>query len=270
MAAARPATEFATSADGTRIAFDREGSGPLLVLVDGALVSRAMGPSRALQEALRDRFTVVAFDRRGRGESGDAPEGRLDDAPEREIEDLRAVIDAVGGDAVVLGQSSGAALAYRAAAAGVPMRRLVGFEAPWLGMKPGEDYLATLDDLIARDERGKAVSYFLVTMVSAPAFVPVMLRVMRTPWKAMTGIAPTLRYDARVMGGDFALPAAELGRIGIPTLVLVGGKSPAPMTRAQDAVAAAIPGARHEVIPGQNHQVSAAALAPVAAAFLGE
>jgi pimeloyl-ACP methyl ester carboxylesterase len=260
------ATEFASSADGTRIAFDREGSGPLLVLVDGALVSRAMGPAKPLQEALRDRFTVVAYDRRGRGESGDAP----DYEPAREIEDLHAVIDAAGGNASVLAQSSGAALAYRAAAAGVPMRRLVGFEAPWLGMKPGEDYLATLDDLVARDERGRAVSYFLVTMVSAPAFVPVMLRVMRKPWKAMTAIAPTLRYDARVMGGDFALPADELGRIGIPTLVLVGGKSPAAMTAAQDAVAAAIPGARHEVLPGQTHQVSARALAPVAAAFLGE
>jgi pimeloyl-ACP methyl ester carboxylesterase len=261
-----PATEFATAADGIRIAFDRVGAGPVLVLVDGAMCSRAFGPARALQEALRDRYTVVAYDRRGRGESGDAE----DYAPQREFDDLRAVIDAVGGRAFVAGQSSGAALAYRAAAHGVPMRRLAGFEAPWIGVTTGEDYTATLDDLIARDERGKAVTYFLTTMVGAPGFVPVMLRVMGKPWRGMTAIAPTLRYDARVMGSAFGPPLDELARIAVPTLALVGGKSPARMAEAQQAVADAIPGARLQTLSGQTHQVSAGALAPALAAFFGE
>jgi pimeloyl-ACP methyl ester carboxylesterase len=266
MAAATRTTEFAVSADGTRIAFDREGAGPVIVLVDGALCRRDFGPSRPLQEALRDRFTVVAYDRRGRGESGDTTPY----APERELEDLRAVIDAVGGEAFVLGQSSGAALAYRAAAAGVPIRRLAAFEAPWIGVKPGEDYADALDGMISRGENGKAVGYFLVTMVGAPAFVPVVMRLMGKAWASMKEVAPTLRYDARVMGAAFSPPVDELARIGIPTLVLVGGKSPDRMTATQEAVAAAIPGARHTVIPGQNHQITAAALSPVAAAFFGE
>lgn len=260
------ATEFATSADGVRIAFDRVGAGPVLVLVDGAMCSRAFGPSRGLQEALRDRFTVVAYDRRGRGESGDAP----DYAPERELDDLRAVIEATGGDAFVAGQSSGAALGYRAAAAGVPILRLAGFEAPWIGVAPGEDYTATLDTLIARDERGRAVSYFLTTMVGAPAFVPLMLRVMGRPWRGMTAIAPTLRYDARIMGAAFAPPLDELSRVAVPTLALVGGRSPARMAAAQREIADAIPEARLATLPRQTHQVSAAALAPVLADFFGE
>lgn len=264
-AATELATEFATSADGTRIAFDRLGSGPVLVLTDGALCSRAFGPARPLQAAMSERFTAIAWDRRGRGESGDTQPY----AAEREIEDLHAVIEAAGGDAFVFGQSSGAALVYRAAAAGVPMRKVAGFEAPWVGRKPGEDYLATLDGFIDRDERGKAVGYFLTTMVGGPAFLPFMLRLMGKPWRSMQAVAPTLRYDARVMGAEFAVPADVLGRIAIPALVSVGGKSPLRMATAQEQAAAAIPGAEHRVLEGQTHQVSEKALLPVLSAFFG-
>lgn len=260
-----PATEFATSSDGTRIAFDRAGTGPVLVLTDGALCSRDFGPARALQQAMSARFTAIAWDRRGRGESGDTAAY----AVERELEDLHAVIDACGGDAFVFGQSSGAALAYRAAAAGIPMRKVAGFEAPWVGRKPGEDYLATLDDLIGRDERGKAVGYFLTTMVGGPAFLPFMLRLMGKPWRAMRDAAPTLAYDARIIGAAFTPPLDELARIGVPALVLAGGKSPARMTAAQEAVAAAIPGAQYRVLERQTHQVGEQALEPVLTAFFG-
>jgi pimeloyl-ACP methyl ester carboxylesterase len=263
----------ATSADGTPIAFEREGSGPVLVLVDGALCSRAFGPGRDLQAALRDRFAVVLYDRRGRGDSGDTQPY----APEREIEDLRAVIEATAGadGAFVAGQSSGAALVYRAAAAGVPMRRLAGYEAPWVGLRAGadgapRDHLGELDGMIARGENGKAVGYFMTRMVGGPWFLPLMLRLMGSTWRKLRAAAPTLPYDARVMGAAFTPPTDELARIAVPTLALCGGKSPAEMSRAQDAVAAAIPGARRETLAGQMHQVSATALAPVLAGFFGE
>src|SRR5690349_4141482 len=101
------------SKDGTTIAYDQRGSGPALVLVDGALCSRAQGPMPELAELLADRFTVYNYDRRGRGDSGDAGEY----AVEREIEDLAAIIEAAGGSAYMYGTSSGAALVLHALAA---------------------------------------------------------------------------------------------------------------------------------------------------------
>lgn len=266
------ATEFATSADGTRIAFERAGTGPVLVHVDGALCSRAFGPAPDIIAAFRDAYTVVTYDRRGRGESGDT----LPYAPEREFDDLRAVIEAAGGEAIVLAQSSGAALAYRAAAAGVPMRALVGYEAPWVGIRTGrggaaQDYVQTLDRLIAEGRNGKAVDYFMVDMVNGPAFLPILFRtMMRKAWKTLQATAPTLRYDARVMGADFRVPTAELDRVAVPTLVLCGSKAAAEMSAAQEQVAAAIPDARHQVLAGQTHQVSPAALRAALDRFLTE
>ncbi|MGH3167053.1 MAG: alpha/beta fold hydrolase, partial [Trebonia sp.] len=105
-------THAAASADGTTIAYEVRGDGPALVLVDGALCRRDMGPSRGFAEALADRFTVYTYDRRGRGESS---AGTGSWAVEREVEDLAAVIEAAGGRACLLGTSSGAALALEAA-----------------------------------------------------------------------------------------------------------------------------------------------------------
>jgi pimeloyl-ACP methyl ester carboxylesterase len=266
--AAVATTEYATSADGTRIAFERMGTGPVVVLVDGAMCYREFGPSRPLAAELSDRYTVVAYDRRGRGESGNA----LPYAVEREVDDLRAVIEAVGGEAFVLGQSSGSGLAYEAAAAGVPMRSLVGYEAPYFGLRPGKDgapldFVGDLDSLIAAGENGKAVDYFMVKMVKGPWFMPLMMRSMRKVWKQLLVVAPTLPYDARVMNGDFQVPAERFRGIRIPTLVLVGGKAAEEMKTAQLTIAATIPGARHAVLEGQTHQVSPAALGPAAVEF---
>lgn len=274
-APATPQTEFAVSSDGTRIAFQREGQGPVLVLVDGALCYRAFGPSQPFAAQLRDAYTVVSYDRRGRGESGDAPTY----ADELEIDDLGAVITAATATssasadhpserAFVLGFSSGAALAYRAAAAGVPMRRLVGYEAPYVGRRPGKrgetlDYLADLDAFIARGDNGKAVDYFMVKMVGGPAFLPLVFRLMRGPWAKLRATAPTLRYEARVMGGTFDAPVDELAHIDVPTLVVWGGKAAPEMVAGNETVAAAIPGSQSRVLEGQTHNVSPGALVPV-------
>src|SRR6478735_5993041 len=101
--------ETVRSPDGTTIAFDRGGRGPSLVIVNGALSDRRAVPD--LASRLADQLTVIAYDRRGRGDSTDTPPY----AVEREIEDLAAVIASTGGSASVLGYSSGAILALRAA-----------------------------------------------------------------------------------------------------------------------------------------------------------
>jgi pimeloyl-ACP methyl ester carboxylesterase len=257
-------TEFATSSDGTRIAFSREGEGPVLVLVDGAMCYRDFGPSQPFTEELKGEFTVVSYDRRGRGESGDSSAYEV----RHEIDDLRAVLDAVGGDAFVLGFSSGAGLAYRAAAAGVKMRKLVGYEAPWVGLRGGRDYVSDLDALAAAGRGDKMVDYFMTKMIGAPFFVPIMFRLMGANWKKLKAVGTTIRYDARVMGGDFEVPAGELATVTVPTMVVWGSKAAKEMAKGNRTVAATIPGAQHRILDGQTHNVTPAALHPVLTEFL--
>lgn len=264
-------TEFAISADGTRIAFSRQGSGPVLVLVDGAMCHRGFGPAAEMTEVFRDGFTVVSYDRRGRGESGDSSAYEV----ERELDDLRAVVAAVAepGEASLLGFSSGAALALRGAAAGIPVRRVIAYEAPYIWARWGaegaaaRDDLTTMRDLIARDRRGKAIGHFMVDMVGAPAFVPLMMRLSGRVWKQLLEVAPTLPNDTAVMT-SFVPPLEEFAAIPVPVLVMAGTKSKAEMRDPQREIAAAIPRGEHAELEGQDHQVKGAALRPAILDFL--
>ena len=259
-------TEFTTSQDGTRIAYEKVGSGPALVLVDGAMCYRDFGPCRSLAEHLADQFTVYFYDRRGRGESGDtAPY-----APEREYEDLAAVIGAAGGNAFVAGFSSGGGLALRAAAHGVGMRALASYEAPFVGQvtvkgKP-VDALATLKSKLAAGDRAGMISFFMVDMVGGPRFLPIMMRLMPKVHHQLQAVAHTLPYDTELMNG-FVVPSSELAGIRVPTLVMVGGQAKPNMVAGVQGVADAVPGAVHELLPGQTHQVSNDAIAPHLRAF---
>src|SRR5690349_3010578 len=142
-----------TSADGTTIAYETTGSGPALVLVDGAMCYRASGPARPLAAALADTFTVHLYDRRGRGESGNT----LPWSEDREIEDLAAVLEAAGGEAALVGESSGAVLAADAAAKLPGVTHLALYEPPFIvddTRAPREaTFTADTEALIARDDR---------------------------------------------------------------------------------------------------------------------
>jgi pimeloyl-ACP methyl ester carboxylesterase len=263
-------TRFATSADGTSIAYEVTGEGPVLVLVDGALCSRTMGPSRDLASALGGEFRVVAYDRRHRGESG---AGASSYATEREVEDLAAVIDAVGGTAHVFGASSGGALALEAARAGVPMERLAVYEAPFIvdDTHPGNDpqLPRRLEAMVAEGRRGEAVKTFMRT-VGAPAPVVAMMRLMPV-WKKLTGVAHTLPYDLSLViehEQGRPLPEGYYDAVTPEALVIAGGKSPEYMRNAQAAIAEAVPKARLEVLPGQTHMIKAKVVAPVLTEFL--
>ncbi|NQX13262.1 alpha/beta hydrolase [Microbacteriaceae bacterium VKM Ac-2855] len=266
MAGTSTLTATVRSVDGTRIAIETIGTGPAVVLVDGAMCRRGFGPARALAEALADRYTVTFYDRRGRDDSGDtAPY-----AVAREVEDLAAVIRAAGADPFVYGTSSGGALALEAAIAGVPMRSLAVYETPYISAAGSEqsriDHRAALQRLIDANDRPAAVKYFLVDMVGAPAFVPLMMRVIPGVWPKVRAVAHTLPYDAAVMG-DFTVPIERLAAVRARTLVLGGGKGKANMKRAVRDVAAAVPGAEFRELAGQTHEVSAKAMAPALAAF---
>lgn len=256
-----------TSADGTTIAFSTTGSGPAVILVDGALCHRRFGPSGAVAKALADRFTVFTYDRRGRGESANTPS-----TPDREVEDLAAVIEAAGGSAYVCGVSSGAALALEAANRGVRIRKLALYEAPLIvdaAREPiGPEYLAQLRALVAEDRRSDAVRLFMKA-VQVPAIFVALMRLMPS-WSSMKAAAPTLVNDVALVEPYWrgkALPADRWSAVAVPTLVLDGGKSPAWMRNAQHALASVVPHATSRTLDGQTHMVSAKALAPVLAEF---
>jgi pimeloyl-ACP methyl ester carboxylesterase len=260
----------AISKDGTRIAYDVQGSGPALVLVDGAMCRRAFGPMGELAPKLAHRFTVYGYDRRGRGDSGDTPPY----AVEREIEDLAALIDAAGGAACLYGASSGAMLALRGAAAGLRVPKMVLFEPPFAGADTPPlppRYRARIDELLAAGDRGGAIALFM-KVVGVPAFGVWMMRAMPWVFGKLKAVAHTLPYDFAVLGDEpgHALPAGHLAlmhSVRTPTLMVLGGKSPAWMRTAVETVASAIPGAKLRVLPGQDHRAAASAIAPVIEEF---
>lgn len=235
-----------TSKDGTAIAYAREGQGPALILVDGAMCCRGMGPMEAISKVLAPSYTVYTYDRRGRGESGNT----LPYAVEREIEDLDALIQAAGGSAYVFGISSGAALALEAANHGLGITKLGLFEAPFIVDDSRDplpaDYLTRLEDHVAHGRNGEAVKMFL-KFVGMPGF---MLFVMSlTPmWARMQRVGATLPHDIRIVEGfqrGKPLPRDRWTRATMPTLVLDGGKSPAWMRNSNCALADVLPGARY-------------------------
>lgn len=258
-----------TSRDGTAIAYETSGSGPPLILVDGAMCYRASGPMRPLAEALRDRFTVVAYDRRGRGESGNTLPWSLD----REIEDIEALLAAVGGSARVYGCSSGGALALEAASRLSGIERLVVYEAPFIvdgSREPiTDEKLRQLDAAVAAGRRSDAVKLFM-RFVGVPGFVLLVMPLMGV-WKKLTAIAHTLPYDLAIVGPferGQPLPRDRWSSVKVPTLVMDGGKSPKWMRTAMQSLAAVLPNARYTTLDGQTHMVVAAKQAPVIAEFL--
>ena len=260
------------SDDGTVIAFTRLGHGPALVLVDGALAFRQNGPSAHIASLLASHFTVYAYDRRGRGESGDTRPYAM----AREIEDLRAIIRGAGDSAVVLGSSSGAALAMHGVVAGLPIRRLALYEPPLGEPRPGgpswEEARRQLDVLVASGDRGGAVKYFLGSMFGAPRpLVTAMPVVMPGSWKKLKSVAHTLPYDLAILS-DRSVLAERAKEIGVPTLVVGGGNSPQFMRRAAESVAQALPHARVVLLPDQNHDLSKAgkALTPILTEFFAK
>src|ERR1700748_413324 len=206
-------------------------------------------------------FTVLSYDRRGRGDSGDTRPY----AVEREAEDLAALIAAGRGHAAVFGGSSGAGLALQAAARNPAITRLALWEPPYhvddSAPRLPDDFAVQLEDLVRTGSRAEALERCLVRAAEAS---PQDVTAMRSQpfWPAMEAAAQTLAYEAFVMGPDNQLPPGLVGGIAQPTLVLNGGASPAWMGRAGRVVASAIPGAVHRVLEGQPHYVAPAGLLP--------
>jgi pimeloyl-ACP methyl ester carboxylesterase len=247
------------SADGTKIAFDQTGQGPPVILVVGAFNDRSAGAP--LAKALESNLTVLNYDRRGRGASGDTQPY----AVEREVEDLDALIREAGGAARVFGYSSGAHLALAAAAHGLNITKLALYDAPFIVgddvPRPPKDIAAQLAELISSNRRGDAVELYQTRLVGIPEQVVVQLR--DAPFRpALEAIAHTLVYDALVVG-DLTLPAAQLRSIKAPTLVIYGTESPALMASAAKGLGEALPDGHVRALDGQTHDIVPTVLAPV-------
>jgi pimeloyl-ACP methyl ester carboxylesterase len=250
---------YVTSKDGTKIDYETLGSGPPLVLVWGAMGALDSPFTKAMRDELAKSFTIYDYDRCGRGKSGD----RKPYAIAHEIEDLRAVCAAAGGNPFVWATSSGAALALEAAAAGVPMHMLAAHEPPYMVGEHAEtydkDYERNVTKLIAEGKRSEAVSAFM-RMVGVPAPMVWVMRLMPF-WKKALVVAHTLPYDAAVMNG-FTPPEKRLRDIRVPTVVLFGSSTPAKLKAGAAEVARLVPGAKLKELPKQNHGVKPAALRP--------
>ena len=256
-----------TSGDGTTIAYTKIGSGPPLILVDGAFCYRENGPSSQLAPLLAKHFTVFAYDRRGRGTSGDAPVHTI----EREVEDIRSLVREAGGSAVAVGISSGGALALQAVAGGVSLKGLVLYEPPFIDEDGHPRSFAAqkkrLEQFITAGDRAGAVQFFMTDVYGAPKpFVAVMPLVMRSAWKKNKSVAHTLPYDLTLLE-DRSVLRERSASITVPTLVLGGEKSPASLKDAVATVAGALPNARRMYLPGEDHYVHAPVVAPVITEF---
>jgi len=253
-------TQKVISKDGTEIAYEKRGTGPAVIIVDGALCSRAFGPAPKLVPLLEKNFTVISYDRRGRNESADTSPY----STEREIEDLDALIKIAGGPVCMVGFSSGAALILNAAAKGLNIKKMVLYEAPYVvnmgGHNPPADSEEQLKKLISADRRSDAVKFFMKDMIGVPAIMTAIMSIMPM-WPKLKAVAHTLPYDAAIMNG-FTTPVKLANSVNAPTLVMGGTKSPVSLRNAVQKLSESIPGAQSKLLQGQNHNVSMKVLAP--------
>jgi len=260
----------AVSKDGTQIAYDESGSGPAVILVAGALGVRSHPIMSLLAEQLASHFTVLNYDRRGKGDSGDTPPYSVG----REIEDIDALIAEAGGSASLCGLSSGAVLALEAANKLGPrkVRKLAMYEPPFIVDDTRHpvpaDYVPQVKKAVAEGRRSDAVDLFMKIVGVPDEYLPAMHDMPM--WPELEKGAHTLAYDGAIMGDNQSgkpLPPNQWDGAIMPALVIVGGDSPAFFQNGTQALADILPNAQRRSLAGQTHEVSAEALAPTLIEF---
>lgn len=263
--------KIVTSRDGTTIAFELAGMGPAIVLVSAALADRA--DTAKLAKALAEKFTVINYDRRGRGKSTDMQPFVI----EREVEDIEALIDDAGGSAYLFGSSSGAVLALEAASKlGSKVKGLFLYEPPFIvdGSHPPmpEDFAGQVEKLLAADKPNAAVKLFFHKGMGIPALAVTLMRLFMPGWSKMVAMAHTIPYDLAALAGTQTgrpLPAERWAPVKAPILVMVGSKSEAFFHTGAKALASLQPGVQYRSLHGGHHGSIMAAPKAIAAAVEG-
>lgn len=260
-----------TSKDGTRIAFDKVGSGPSVILVNGAMSYRRAFDTtlEQLAELVGKHFTVYDYDRRGRGESTNTvPFTKV-----REIEDIQALVADAGGEAMLAGFSSGGAVTLETAAVTPGVTKAFVYEVPFIvddSRQPLADYEGHTTKLVAEGKLDELIEYFITVVAGIPAEFVGGIKQDQAMWARMRAIAPTIPHDAAFISGFMKgkpLPAGYWDKVKVPVLVGDGGASPAWLRNAAEALGKALPHASRETFEGQTHSFEPKVLAPVLIEF---
>jgi pimeloyl-ACP methyl ester carboxylesterase len=240
--------ETVTSKDGTSIAYHRSGEGPPLVLVHGTSADHSRW--KPVLPAFEEHFTIYAVDRRGRGDSGDSEDYSI----EREFEDVAAVVDSIGEPVNLLGHSYGAVCALEAALLTSNVRKLVLYE-PGMNVTGEQIYppgfIERLDALLQAGDRDAVISTMFRDLVGMPQEEVEYLRSLPA-WQERVKAAYTVPRELRA-DETYRFDPERFGDLGVPTLLLSGGDSPAFLKAADKAVDEALPNCRIVVMPGQGH-----------------
>lgn len=256
-----------TSKDSTKIAFEKVGSGPAVILVNGAMSYRRAFDTTLedLAELLGQDFTVYDYDRRGRGESGNTKPF----TKAREIEDIRALLEEAGGEAMLVGFSSGGAVTLETTAVTPGVTKAFVYEVPFIvddSRQPLDDYEGHTARLVAEGKLDELIEYFITEVAGVPAEFVGGIKQDEAMWARMRAIAPTIPHDAaftsEFMKGK-PLPAGYWSKVKVLVLVGDGGASPAWIRNAADALAEALPNASRATFEGQTHSFDPTVLAPV-------
>jgi pimeloyl-ACP methyl ester carboxylesterase len=240
-----PSVDTTTSADGTTLAYERIGEGPPLVFVPGVFNLRDTCAPIAAQ--LADQFSCFTYDRRARGDSSDTQPY----AVEREVEDLQAVIDVAGGHAAVFGFSSGATLALRAAADGLPIDRLFLYEAPFRfedhGPAAAADLPQRLQRLVDEGRKADVVTTFQLEGIGLPPDMVAGIR--QSPFfPRLEAMAQSVVHDATITV-TLSVPTPAMAAVQVPTVVMRGGQTWPVLAVAAERLADLLPNARLLVLP---------------------
>jgi pimeloyl-ACP methyl ester carboxylesterase len=245
--------ERVSAADGTQIAVEAVGKGRPVVLIGGAFNDRTT--MAGLARVLSPFYQVVTYDRRGRGDSGDESS---DYSADREMEDLSAVVEHIGGTASLFGHSSGAVLALEAAIRGLPVEKVAAYETPFIPEgsrpRPAPDVMERLVGLVRAGDSGGATALFQTEVIGIPAELVDGMR-HSDMWGYLTGLAHSLPYDYALFEPGCPVPRPRLAKVGVPTLAIAGSNTFPWLATATEQVADAVPGARFLSLQGQDHGV---------------
>jgi len=241
-----------TSADGTKIAFERTGSGPPLVLVHGQVDIHSFWEMKGVRPAFAEHFTVYSLDRRGHGASADAPEYHL----EREAEDVAAVVDATDGPAVLLGHSGGAIYALEAALRTTNLRKLI-LNQPPMRVGDHEPYPEEIDNELKKLlEVGKNEEALIFFLQEVAQDTPEEIETVRSKpfWKDMMKAAYTLPRESEAIAG-YTFDTAQFETLYLPTLLLTASDTHPLFQDAIDMLHKSLPVSRVFSFEGHGHEV---------------